>query len=205
MLPQTAVEPDHSVPPMPVCHAVWEEFLVWPELAALRTYVSARVHDFAASRVVGDADPIYRDYRRSRILLDLDRFETIIAERLERYLDHALSEIEHKPFPIARVEAQITASNQGDYFRRHSDNTDGCPSSREITFVYFFHREPARFTGGELLLHRPYGCGVATSITPRANAVVLFASSTIHEVLPVRCPSGQFSDSRLTVNGWIHR
>jgi Rps23 Pro-64 3,4-dihydroxylase Tpa1-like proline 4-hydroxylase len=37
------------------------------------------------------------------------------------------------------------------------------------------------------------------------NQIVFFPSETLHEVLPVECPSGEFADSRFTVNGWLHR
>jgi SM-20-related protein len=34
---------------------------------------------------------------------------------------------------------------------------------------------------------------------------VLFPSQYLHEVLPVRCPSHQFVDSRFTLNGWVRQ
>jgi len=37
------------------------------------------------------------------------------------------------------------------------------------------------------------------------NSIVFFPSNYLHEVLPTRCPSGEFADSRLTYNGWLHR
>src|SRR5262249_19683336 len=46
---------------------------------------------------------------------------------------------------------------------------------------------------------------VASTITPRQNTLVLFQSSYDHEVMPVRCPSRKFANSRFTVNGWIIR
>jgi Rps23 Pro-64 3,4-dihydroxylase Tpa1-like proline 4-hydroxylase len=45
----------------------------------------------------------------------------------------------------------------------------------------------------------------ALTLTPPQNSIVFFPSSYLHEVMPVSCPSRAFADSRLTVNGWLHR
>jgi SM-20-related protein len=97
-------------------------------------------------------------------------------------------------------------SNDGDYFRRHDDNTRGCAPTRAISYVYFFHREPRAFTGGELCLHAyPGELDAPETVAPAQNQLVLFSSSRPHEVSLVVCPSRAFADSRLTLNGWIHR
>lgn len=33
--------------------------------------------------------------------------------------------------------------------------------------------------------------------------IIFFLSRYMHEVLPVKCPSRNFADSRFTINGWI--
>jgi SM-20-related protein len=115
-------------------------------------------------------------------------------------------------FPIASVEAQITASNDGDFFRNHSDSGDGKVASRCLTFVYFFHHEPQRFEGGELRIHdsrreddRDLATGSYQAIVPQQNQIVFFPSSVLHEITTVKCSSGLFADSRFTLNGWLHR
>ena len=42
------------------------------------------------------------------------------------------------------------------------------------------------------------------AIEPRHNRIVFFWARTMHEVMPVRMPSGAFADARFTVNGWIN-
>jgi hypothetical protein len=98
--------------------------------------------------------------------------------------------------PLGRIEVQIAASNDGDYFRLHMDG--GPPDTREISFVYFLHGEPRRFTGGEL-------CVAGETVLPEGDTLVFFPSVSPHEVLPLSVPSRTFADSRFTVNGWIHR
>jgi Rps23 Pro-64 3,4-dihydroxylase Tpa1-like proline 4-hydroxylase len=111
-------------------------------------------------------------------------------------------------FPVTHVEAQLTASNDGDFFCPHSDNSHEKVVSRTLTFVYFFHREARPFEGGELLLHDSYGdcqTGNYQTIVPQQNQVVFFPCSALHEITPVVCPSKAFADSRFTLNGWLHK
>jgi SM-20-related protein len=115
-------------------------------------------------------------------------------------------------FSIAEAEMQITASNDGDYFHFHRDNGSEKVASRYLTFVYFFHREPMQFQGGELRVHdaRLEGStyvsqGSFQTIVPRQNQIVFFPCELMHEITPVICPSGLFADSRFTLNGWLRR
>ena len=115
-------------------------------------------------------------------------------------------------FSIADSEMQVTASNDGDFFRFHSDNGDDRVASRRLTFVYFFHREPRQFEGGELRIHDArlkegaYASeGSYQTIVPRQNQIVFFPCELLHEITPVNCRSGQFADSRFTLNGWLRR
>lgn len=190
---------------------IYDEFLVWEELAALMEFSRQRERDFRQSQVYnpgGDSD----SYRRSRVLLDTGRFHRLISERINFYLPRILRALNHPFFDVSRLESQITASNDGDYFHMHNDNTHANWPSREITYVYFFHREPRSFQGGELVLYdTKEEVGVSRAIAirrrviPEQNCIIFFESSCLHEILPVRCPSRLFADSRFTMNGWLHR
>jgi Rps23 Pro-64 3,4-dihydroxylase Tpa1-like proline 4-hydroxylase len=117
------------------------------------------------------------------------------------------------PFRVGNFEIQLTASNDGDYFKAHADHSPEKEqvASRRITYVYYLSRVPAPFTGGGLLLYRHWpdpssyqNVKSVTTIAPRNNCLVVFASNRWHELDLVRCPSGKFADSRFTVNGWLH-
>ena len=107
------------------------------------------------------------------------------------------------------VEFQVTAHRGGGFFRPHRDNT--AFKDRQISYIYYFYAEPKPFVGGELLLYDTslessrFHRGGFSRIEPARNSLVLFPSSYYHEVLPVRCESESFEDSRFTVNGWLHR
>jgi 2OG-Fe(II) oxygenase superfamily len=194
---------------------VLDEFLTLAELNTLRQHVLDQEMRFAISEVLSPGIPggaVDYQHRRSRVLMDLSGHERAIVDRLLTCLPRVLQKWGRDPFPISRVETQATASNHGDFFACHSDNGAEVVANREITFVYFFHREPKQFSGGELRIYdsrRENDNYVPTAnyrtIVPEQNQLVLFASGLSHEITPVDCPSGQFANSRFTVNGWIHR
>jgi SM-20-related protein len=194
---------------------VFDEFLTLSELNTLRQHVLDQEMRFEISEVLSPGvtgGAVDYEHRRSRVLMDLGGHERMIVDRLLTSLPRVLQKWGRDPFPISRVETQTTASNHGDFFHCHSDNAAEAVAAREITFVYFFHREPKQFSGGELRIYdsrRENDNYVPTAnyrnIVPEQNQLVLFASGLSHEITPVDCPSGQFADSRFTVNGWVHR
>jgi SM-20-related protein len=190
---------------------VWDEFLVIEELEALLDYTGRHEREFTASQVF-DPGGNRPAYRRSRVSLNTGWFHDMIAQRMAFYLPRILRALDRPYFNVTRVESQLTASNDGDYFRVHNDNSQANWPSREITYVYFFHREPRAFSGGELVLYDSREDGgvpepvlARKRITPEQNTIVFFDSSVLHEVTPVSCPSQRFADSRFTLNGWLHR
>ena len=194
---------------------VLDEFLAPQELDELVSYTLQHEEQFQCSEVIspnGEPGMIAFDHRRSRVLMDLGKHEAIILDRIRGVLPRVLDQLGIEEFPVRHTEAQITASNDGDFFRAHSDDSDEMIASRRITFVYFFHREPRQFEGGELLLHDSHGEGdrhVSTGsyqiIVPRQNQIVFFPCSLLHEITAVECPSRAFADSRFTLNGWLHK
>ena len=200
---------------------VLDEFLAPQELDELISYALQHEAEYQSSGVVspsGDPGVIDYNHRRSRVLMDLGKHEQVILERIRGVLPRVVDQLGIEEFPVTRVEAQITASNDGDFFGAHSDDSHELIASRRLTFVYFFHREPRRFEGGELRLHDSrgsdrlvgsyqaggYQTGGYQTIVPRQNQIVFFPCSLLHEITPVECPSRAFADSRFTLNGWLH-
>lgn len=200
---------------LPADAVVLDEFLAPQELKALLNYTLTHQGDFRVSEVLSpglESSAANFESRRSLVLMDLDQQHPVIVNRIQSCLPQVFERLSMQPFSVSRVEAQITASNDGDFFRCHSDNGHAQIASRQLTFVYFFHREPKAFRGGELRIYqsrRENGGYAATtqwkSITPEQNQIVFFASSLLHEITPVACPSQGFVESRFTVNGWLHR
>ncbi len=205
---------DASTPVRSQC-VVLDEFLAPQELDELVRYALQHEAEFQSSEVIspsGEPGVIDYSHRRSRVLMDLGKHQEIILKRIRGVLPLVLDKLEIEEFPVTHVEAQITASSDGDFFGAHSDDSQETIASRRVTFVYFFHREPRQFEGGELRLHDSrssaeplISAGTYQTIVPQQNQIVFFPCSVLHEITPVECPSRAFADSRFTLNGWLHK
>ncbi len=191
-----------------------DEFLVAQEWAGLLQYTLRRGDEFTEAGVLDSrgASRTDDDYRRSEVLYELDNFQNLFIDRIAGYLPHILARLHTPPFPVSRYEIQLTAINDGQFFKMHKDDDSDSVRSRAITFVYYFYREPKAFEGGALRLydaqldrHGKVSAGSHQTVHPMQNQIVLFPSDCLHEVLPVGCPSRDYADSRFTVNGWVHR
>lgn len=137
----------------------------------------------------------------------LPRMERIVKER------NILARLGIAPFELGPRELQITRHVDGGFYRIHKDGSDesGAVSGRSLTYVYYFHRQPRVFAGGDLLLfdHNAQGWRDPalefTRIAPQHNSLVFFASNRLHAVTRVECASPDPCDGRWTVNGWLHR
>jgi len=194
---------------------VLDEFLAPQELAELTRFTLENESKFEVSEVLSpnaEKGVVNYDNRRSRVLMELGRHQDMMLERIKAILPRVLDKLGMEPFQVTAVEAQVTASNDGDFFHFHSDNGSEHVSSRHLTFVYFFHREPRQFEGGELRIHDSHleageyvSEGSYQTIVPQQNQIVFFPCELMHEITPVKCSSEAFSDSRFTLNGWLRQ
>jgi Rps23 Pro-64 3,4-dihydroxylase Tpa1-like proline 4-hydroxylase len=199
----------------PAKSVVLDEFLAPQELEELMKFTLEHESEFQTSEVVSPTSEkgvVNHEHRRSKLLMDLGPHQDVILARIKSVLPAVLEKLEMQEFSIAGVEVQITASNHGDFFRFHNDNGSDQVARRHVTFVYFFHREPCSFRGGELRIHDARRDGETylsegsfQTIVPRQNQIVFFPCELMHEVTAIRCPSGMFADSRFTLNGWLRR
>jgi SM-20-related protein len=174
----------------------------------LLDYVLSQEKAFVPTTTSTDA----QDYRRSQVLYEFPEFAELVHERIYATLPEVYKTLSMAAFPIMDIEKQLTAHNDGNYYKVHNDNGSADTATREFTYVYYFYREPKAFTGGELII---YDSQIANgfyvqadsfqTVEPRNNSIVFFLSRYLHEVLPVHCPSRSFADSRLTINGWVRR
>lgn len=167
---------------------------------------------FTASGVrsaAGSADDDY-DYRKSKVLQEFGPFREPFLQAVRRAMGEILPALSIEPPPDPRYELQVTAHNHLDYFKVHRDNCSETVRTRCVSWVWYLHRDPRPFTGGELVLYdtvygakgprRAEGFRV---VEPADNTLVAFPSDCWHQVRAIRCPSQAFADSRFTVNGWL--
>ncbi|MGB3405271.1 MAG: 2OG-Fe(II) oxygenase [Microcoleaceae cyanobacterium] len=187
-----------------------EQFLTPEENQKALDIALNQADDFVGSKTTTQAS----NYRRSSIL-----YATLFAEyyefmrqKLLNTLPDVLQKLNHPTFEVSQVEMQLTAHNDGCFYKIHNDSGSEKTATRTLTYVYYFHQEPKNFSGGELRLYETeLKAGVATTngqyktIQPKNNSIVFFDSRCKHEVMPVKCPSQKFEDGRFTLNGWLRR
>jgi len=98
-------------------------------------------------------------------------------------------------------EMILSAYGQCDFYGWHSDTIPKNPGGRIITCVYYMNLEPAKFTGGELVIS---GKDVNDKkiLEPIHNRAVLFESKRVHKVNNVRMDA-DFKHSRFSINYWV--
>ena len=205
----TAVLPEK----LPARCVVLDEFLAPQEVSELIQFAVDHENEFQTSEVISptaEDGMVNYDYRRSRVLMRIGKYQDLLLDRIKSVLPEVLQKLGMEEFTIRDVEAQITASTDGDFFHFHSDNGNAPVASRYLTFVYFFHREPRAFEGGELRIHDArlesgeyVSEGSYQTVVPQQNQIVFFPCELMHEITTVKCPSQAFSDSRFTLNGWL--
>lgn len=149
-------------------------------------------------------------HRRSLVDYDVALVAGILLPRIEAVLPQIMGALGVRPQAIGQIECQLTAHNDGHFYKLHNDNGTPGTRARILSYVYYFHQEPKPFSGGELQIYHSRvenGFWVAAErseiVTPHNNSIVFFESHHHHQVLPVTCASGAFIDSRFTVNGWV--
>ncbi len=150
-------------------------------------------------------------YRESRVCYRFAPYDDLIGSRVRHLLPKVAAAL-GLPHPTGRIDVQLTAHQNGQYYKLHNDNGGEALSGRAMSFVYYFNRAPKAFSGGQLRLHdrqvqnaRLQCAGTFKDIEPLDNTLVFFNASDLHEVLPVVSESTAFADSRFTLNGWVSR
>ncbi|MBD2314263.1 2OG-Fe(II) oxygenase [Desertifilum sp. FACHB-1129] len=185
-----------------------EQFLTPAETNRLIKYVLKNERNFVpTSTSTGEAD-----YRKSMVLHSFPEFSQLMIKRIKEVTPEILTRLEIPQFNISDVECQLTLHNDGNYYKVHNDSGSADTLTRELTYVYYFNRQPKAFSGGELVIYdskvvNNYYVAAETYkvVEPHHNSVVFFPSRYMHEVLPVSVPSRAFMDSRFTINGWVRR
>lgn len=152
-------------------------------------------------------DLIYSNNRNGSILL-----KTIEDFFQNSYLSALLSssQIPLNEFNETNVhETQV--SRYGDNNQKYEWHCDSGNKKRIITIVYYFHKEPKKYQGGEIELSRsPNVFGKIIddnkdnfiTIPPENNMMVIFAGNVSHRVKTTESPK-KFDLGRFSVNCWI--
>ncbi|MET9599436.1 2OG-Fe(II) oxygenase [Streptomyces sp. NPDC006459] len=191
--------------PAPVCRL--ENFLGAERAGALLEYAIARADDFTAGTVV---DPLTGQVsRKGRDSLVLPVTSEVFSAHLADCLPLVQEVLDHRA-SLTRSLTVLTAHGEGGHFGTHTDASRVRDVSTALSAVYYLHRRPRGFGGGQLRLYdtvvndgRARPAESYRTVEPEHDTIVFFPSSAFHEVVPSTCPSGRFSDHRFTLTTWI--
>ena len=134
--------------------------------------------------------------------------------KLRVVLPDVLRRLRMEDLDPGRIETEVTVHLNGGFYAAHRDDgVIGNARYRIVSCVYYFHRAPRPFVGGDLLLHDAGRAGrggaadpggAFSRIEPLCNSIVFFPSGCLHEITPVACAT-EFGDGRFTVQNWISR
>lgn len=151
-----------------------------------------------------DASTGGRDgHRRARLLYTAVDEACLVAVRARQMAVEAQLLLGREPLLPTRVECQQTVHLDGGFYRRHADDQGDEARRRALSWVYYHHKLPRAFEGGELVIFSSNGSELV--VEPVDDALVMFPSNLEHEVRDVVVPSRALADARFTVNGWVWR
>jgi SM-20-related protein len=199
---------------LPPPHFLVEDFLTPEEADYAMAHALAHEHEFtdatiSAPTTQNDSSADYR-FRRSRILNNVADVAPMVASKLPVLIPKLWAQLRLPNLALSKMEIQVTAHGDGDFFNTHTDN--GLPdiAHRHVSYVYYFHRMPKQFSGGHLRFYNTLledgfnSCGaLVADIEPPSNSLMIFPSHCHHEVTPIQCGSAALQDQRLTLNGWV--
>lgn len=86
------------------------------------------------------------NYRRSMILYSFPEFSELVLNKIPAIIPDVISFLGLPPFSVSQIESQMTAHNNGNYYKIHNDNGSPETATRELTYVYYFYQEPKSFS-----------------------------------------------------------
>lgn len=185
------------------------DFLPSRQAEKLLTAIIRREKEFEPS------EPSFEKGTRQALALRSNlRFLDHFLERLKLMLPSARQAV-FGEFEVADIEILVAAYGDGGFFKAHRDDGATVMSPRRLSYVYYLHRQPRPFEGGDLVIYdvptaterpSPNEAKASTSysvIMPEHNSIIIWPASAIHEITPVICPFKKFADSRFGVTGHI--
>jgi len=195
----------HRVPP----YGVVRDWLGKETVARLLRFAESNEHLLKDSGLYYDQDGAHKISKEERVSkqMVLGNFEGELKAKMIDLVPVMFDRLGINRFAPITIESVFVVHGDGAFFRPHIDthlNRDIEGGFRVISAVYYFHTLPTAFSGGLLRLYS-LGMGSHVDIPPDCDTIVFFPSFFLHEVLPVKCPSPRFLDSRFAVNFWINR
>ena len=201
-----------DLPDVPPAQAVWpapfvrvRDFLPPDEHRALLALMLADRDQFSQAGVgPGYTNPLMRNNSEALGRIP-DEVRPGFEPGLRRLVEDTLPRLGMAGLGEYRMELQVRTYQAGEFYTAHTDFDEAEPAPRLINYVYYLHRQPKSFSGGDLLLHDGEVANTFTRIEPLDNSIILFPSRIPHEVTLVECDPGDFGAGRFSVNGALRK
>ena len=190
--------------------AIIDDFLGAEMAGELLDFAIANEAAFTASHVEDkDGRRVEETSRKSQVFRGdwsdwRTRFANAIADATPRLLE-ATGVSDWSP---RHTQLELAAHRDGGFFLPHIDTHTadaGVRQVRVVSAVYYMHRSPRRFSGGELAIFDPFGKAQETVVEARHDRLVAFPSFLLHEVRPIAVTGNAFEHARFSVNCWLWR
>ncbi len=130
-----------------------------------------------------------------------------LSKRILRLLPTLFTALGVKSFPVPRIPLTLVNGLNGHSGCPHADENGG---RFKISLLYYFHRVPKAFRGGDLEFYAtdagsPSGHNnmPCARVDNKDNLLVAFPSQTFHGITDVQCDSNEFADGRFAAIGFL--
>lgn len=188
-----------------------DDFLGTTGAEQILQYAVTHESGFLPSKVaLGYAGIIDESRRISKVNLNVDPVMPLIEPAIRNTVEQAIPRLGLVNVESYSLEPELAWCGDGSFFKMHTDTLyrDRLANPRVMTVVYYFHKQPKAFTGGQLHLY-PLGAEPNDSsrqeIEPRFDRAVFFPAWFPHEVSQVQSHSDAFEDGRFALSCWVRR
>jgi len=198
---------------------VVRDVLPQTQVAELLRMAERHPGQFEQGRVSGECEFVLEHRNSLRLVARAarDLIASLLYPQVANEFERCCARFAIPVFDIGNIEYKYCHYPHGSYFRLHRDNRRNYKNEnnamenfeRRISFVYYFHRSPRQFTGGDLLLHDTdrendlYSFESYLKVIPENNTLVFFRSGFYHQVTDVVETSGDALNGRFSINGHL--
>lgn len=130
-----------------------------------------------------------------------------LSERILELLPTLFTALGVEPFAVSEIPLTLVNGLDGHRGSPHADSIDG---RFRISLLYYFHRTPEAFRGGDLEFYdadtgssKGHSDEPLTKIDHEDNLLIAFPSQSFHAVTDVQCDSDDFADGRFSAIGFL--
>ena len=146
--------------------------------------------------------------RDQKVFVPDHEIKALLEQHILKIVPDAIKKLGMRYHQVKSTSLEIAATGNGQFAKTHSDRMLNQPLMSKIAFVYYFHKVPKAFTGGDILVYdtdiQQDKAGVKfTKIHHTNNRIVAYPSCFYHEITQVSSPSGLFADCRFAIPFWV--